>query len=209
MPKVIWLKLDFDLYNEWFCPLSFMDDEESFMTLRKHCTFSLLSSSSLNASKDVRSNLVRDAYHELKVAGTAFSFMGGKQYISRRENSHTITGVENLIAYQTDNEEQLSSAPSIVIPWRRVVVSSAKGTALRCGINAGDVITHVDGEEFDGNSEKLKLILTRKQREQEQRQEHDQEEQKSAVVVQLIVNAEVGVAEALRLRNIVAENQMD
>ncbi len=185
MPKAITLKVDFDLYSRWRCPITFVDDEVSFVSLMKHAF------NGAAPSNDVRCSLVRDAYRELKITGNG--------NIANKETPNS-TGVENILSYFHDfNDNDAVDAPTLSIPWRRVVVSSVKGSLLRTGIKPGDVITHIDGEFFDGNTEKLKRILSTRQ-------------QRSLDVFptfQVIVNAEVGVAEALRIRSIVAERQHD
>lgn len=186
MPKVITLRVDFDLYSKWLCPITFVDDEVSFVNLMKHA---------FNGSaptNDIRCSLVRDAYKELKVTS--------KGLIVNKESQNT-TGVENILSYfhDMDGNNINDEAPTLSIPWRRVVVSSVKGSLFRTGIKPGDVITHIDGEFFDGNTVKLKRILSTRQR-------HSLD---AHPTFQIIVNAEVGIAEALRIRRVVAENQHD
>jgi C-terminal processing protease CtpA/Prc len=77
--------------------------------------------------------------------------------------------------------------------WRRIVISSIQGPISRLGIRPGDVITHINGEAFHGNSEGLRFFLS-KQR---------------GNPVQIVVNAERGVAEALRLRSQCAIQRKD
>ncbi len=189
MPRSITLRLNFDLNSRWSCPLTFVDDEESFMNLRQ----SLFNGN--NATKDVRKNLVRDAFQELKVN------FGRTKIVKKEPLNQTV--VENILAVINDDDFH-DESPSINIPWRRVVVASADGEVLRSGIRSGDVITHLDGEAFDGNAEKLRIILSRKQKEWVYDASED-----SVPSCQIVVNAEVGVAEALRIRNVVAENQSD
>ena len=186
MPKVITLRVDFDLYSKWLCPITFEDDEVSFLNLMKHAFNG-------NApTNDVRYSLVRDAYKELKVTSN--------RLIVNKESQNS-TGVENILSYfhDMDGDDINDDAPNLSIPWRRVVVSSVKGSLLRTGIKPGDVITHIDGEFFDGNTEKLKRILSTSQ----------QHSLDAYPTFQIIVNAEVGIAEALRIRRVVAESQHD
>jgi len=58
------------------------------------------------------------------------------------------------------------------------------------GLHRGDIVTHVNGEEFRGTAEELNLLI----------KAHfaDAEDGK----LELVVNAEVAVAEALRLRSL-------
>jgi hypothetical protein len=93
-------------------------------------------------------------------------------------------------------------APDSNVPWRRVLVSRVERNFARStGIRIGDVITHIDGEPLDGNVEKLKyLILTKK---------NDETIGGHVPTVELVVNAELSVAEALRLRSFMSRNQTD
>jgi len=191
MPRAITLKMNFDLYSRW-SPLTFMDDEESFLNLRQHVFYDYKNGQNVNKNeiKDVRSNLVRDAFQELKKG------FAGKKII--KKDPINSTGVENILATINDDDFQ-DEAPSIIIPWRRVVVASAKGEVLRSGLRVGDVITHIDGELFDGNTAKLKVLLSQKF--------YSPDEGDN--VCQIVVNAEVGVAEALRIRNVVAKSRSE
>lgn len=71
-----------------------------------------------------------------------------------------------------------------IIPWRRIVVSSVQGPVARLGVRPGDVITHINGDPFTGNAEGLRYLLSSHR----------------GNTVQIVVNADKGVAEALRLR---------
>ena len=44
-------------------------------------------------------------------------------------------------------------------PSGRVVVASSFGQAGRSGIQKGDVVTHINGEDFIGNSDCLKALI--------------------------------------------------
>lgn len=184
MPKAMNITLDFDVYSRWRCALTFADDELSFLSFRKQ------SLNGSDASKDVRSNLVRDAFEAIQI--------GYSGNIFKKEPQNKI-GVENILTGVKNNNIN-DHVPSIIIPWRRVVVSSVRGELLKSGIKTGDVITHVDGEPFEGNSEKLRQMLAQKQ----QFNTHGQ-----FPTCQIIVNAEVGIAEALRVRKVVAESRND
>jgi hypothetical protein len=193
MPRIITLNLDFDIYARWWrCPLIFADDETSFLNLRSNVFHGQ------DVSNDVRSNLVRDSFEEISFGITGTMFKVSSDNVC---GGGAGDGIENILSVLNDDDIH-DDAPSITIPWRRVVVSSVKGNTFRCGIKPGDVITHVEGEPFDGNAEKLRLLLLRKQQEFNS---SDRYREGEFPTCQLVVNAEVGVAEALRLRNIVAE----
>jgi len=180
MPKAINLRLDFDIYST-NPPITFIDDEQSFLVLRD--------------CDDVRSKLIQDAYSELKV-NIFGSFV--------KKEPYNVAGVENILSgLQIFDDSVDKLPPSIKIPWRRVVVTSVKGNAVRSGLRAGDVITFVDGEPFEGNVEKLKFFFARKQECEYDMDMHGDDEAYPSC--QIICNAEVGIAEALRVRQILAE----
>jgi len=77
-------------------------------------------------------------------------------------------------------------------PSGRVVVASSFGQAGRSGIRKGDVVTHINGEDFIGNSDCLRALIA-----QIWAQEGD------AGTFSLVVNAEPCTAEALRLRALI------
>jgi predicted Fe-Mo cluster-binding NifX family protein len=96
-------------------------------------------------------------------------------------------GVNRILA-ESSRTAALDGRP----PFRtkRVLVASVRGQAGKCGIMKGDVITHVNGEEFTGTANDLRSVLIRAYEEQG----HDG-------IVMLVVNAEECTAEALRLRS--------
>ena len=110
-------------------------------------------------------------------------------------------GAENImLGLEHDVEDR--QLPDMKVPWRRVIVSYVhRSFSNDSGLRVGDVVTHLDGEPFDGNVEKLKFVLDAKKNE-------DKVESDTATV-EIVVNAEVSVAEALRLRSFMARNQGD
>ena len=78
------------------------------------------------------------------------------------------------------------------VRFQRVLVATARGTAGRAGVRAGDVVTHVDGREFAGDAAALVALLVLAY-----------EERGRDGVVMLVVNAEECTAAALRLRSYV------
>jgi hypothetical protein len=96
-------------------------------------------------------------------------------------------GVNRILA-----ESSRISAKDERPPFRtnRVLVASVRGQAGKCGIMKGDVVTHVNGEEFTGTANDLRSVLI-----------HAYEEQGHDGIVMLVVNAEECTAEALRLRS--------
>lgn len=72
----------------------------------------------------------------------------------------------------------------------RVLIADAHNDAAKLGLHRGDIVTHVNGEEFRGSAEELNLLI--------KALFSDAEDGK----LELVVNAEVAIAEALRLRSL-------
>ena len=173
MPRVVNLKLDFDPYMKK-CPLRMIDDEDTFSFLKYDQFYN-------QVNYENRIKIVKDAYTILSVSSS------GK--LVRREANQSI-GVDNVLSgveMVVKENEYKDGIPKV--DWRRIIISHAD---FRLGLRNGDVITHVDGERYQGNTEKLKWLISSR------RMEQSMEE---TPIIQLIVNAEFGVAEALRLRS--------
>lgn len=183
MPRAFLLPLDFDPYDRKSSPVRFLDDEVtlSFLHDQKY--------SKINYED--RCNIVRDAFSTLSVSMW--------RQVVKRDNSHFL-GAENiLLGLEHDAEER--QAPDEKVPWRRVVVSYVHRSLSRtAGLKVGDVVTHLDGEVFDGNTEKLKFLL-------EVARKNEVTLGDEMPNVEIVVNAEVSVAEVLRLRSFMARNQ--
>lgn len=127
---------------------------------------------------------MKDAFERLSV--------GMWNNISREPVAvHNITGVNNLLA----GPLRPDSAPAL--PFRRVLISSVRGELRQTGLQVGDVVTHVNGEAFDGSAEKLRCLIMRYR-------ENESFKHKYGTVypkMQIVVNAEAGTAEVLRLRS--------
>lgn len=85
-------------------------------------------------------------------------------------------------------ENHCDSEP--VVRTQRVLVANIRGQAGKSGIMKGDVVTHVNGEAFYGNTSELNSLLVSLY-----------EEQGKDGVVMIVVNADECTAEALRLRS--------
>jgi hypothetical protein len=185
MPRSATVTLDFDPYDTRNCPIQFLDDEDTLSFLKYNQRYSKIS------YKD-RCKLIRDAYSTLSISTWG--------YLVKRDCSK-FDGPENVFLGLEHGVED-RQAPDTKVPWRRVVVSRVERNFERStGIRAGDVLTHVDGEPLDGSVEKLRFQMMAKKKE-ETIGGH-------APTIELIVNAEISVAEALRLRSFVARNQTD
>eukprot|EP00586_Coscinodiscus_wailesii_P007578 CAMPEP_0172491514 /NCGR_PEP_ID=MMETSP1066-20121228/22368_1 /TAXON_ID=671091 /ORGANISM="Coscinodiscus wailesii, Strain CCMP2513" /LENGTH=95 /DNA_ID=CAMNT_0013260609 /DNA_START=164 /DNA_END=451 /DNA_ORIENTATION=- len=80
----------------------------------------------------------------------------------------------------------------IDVPKSRVIVKSLWGEAGRRGVMKGDVVTHLNGEEFHGNAQDLvkvirELVLAN-------------EKNGDRKYLTLVLNAEAPIAEALKRR---------
>ncbi len=193
--------------NEWSWDqrIRFLDDEETLSFLGYNQQYHQL-------SYGLRKKLVEDAYSTLNV-----SFWGGNK-VKRKDLSHNI-GPQNVIIGLEFLDELDKSIPNFDVPWRRVVISHVDRNLIQSGLRVGDVVTHVDGERFDGNVDKLNFILSSKSSEYAALQRDNGDgyngirggngnvDGSSSPHISLVVNAEVGVAEALRLRSFMARHQ--
>jgi len=94
--------------------------------------------------------------------------------------------VQRIIAVGLHEEGDSLTRP---IRFQRVLLGSVGGQAGKVGIKKGDVVTHINGEEFTGNAAALHALLV-----------EAYEQQGKDGVVMIVVNAEDCTAEALRLR---------
>ncbi len=182
MPRAFVLDLDFDPYDRARSPIRFADDEETFSFL-KDIQYNKL-------SYDDRCTIVKDAFSYLSVSLW--------RNVVKRDCSNFL-GAENILLGLEPNAEE-RPGPDEIVPWRRVIVSYVHRSISRSsGLKVGDVVTHLDGEVFDGNVEKLKFMLAAKTNETSSGQSNPQ--------VEIVVNADISVAEVLRLRSFMARNQ--
>ena len=83
----------------------------------------------------------------------------------------------------------LSQAESTHLPPKgRVQITSVKGQAGKVGLQKGDVVTHVNGEAFQGSAEYLKQIIG------------SFYEEDPTSTFQIVVNADECTAVILKLR---------
>lgn len=91
-------------------------------------------------------------------------------------------GIDNILSQADDS--QLHHEPR-----DRVLVASVKGQAGKAGIQKGDIVTHINGEEFLGTAEELRDLIA------------SFHSDNPDCMFQLVFNAEDSIAEVLRLRN--------
>lgn len=176
MARAYSICLDFDPYLKWGCNLSFLDDMESFASFHKP-----------PKNKNVRENIVKDAFERLSVG------MWNKNVWKEPIAAHHINCVNNLLMGTSPRQTS-----TLVVPYRRVIISSVRGPLRKIGIQVGDVVTHVNNEPFDGSAEKLRHIIA-----QMRMEEHLKHTEHGTLYpkMQIVVNAEIGTAEVLRLRS--------
>ena len=175
MPKQVKLPLDFDFENKRISPIRFIDDEETLSFLHYNQRYNRM-------DYHLRKKLVEDAFCTLYISW-------GK--VKQRQSYNSIGPRNILVGLEHQAEER--QLPDIRVPWRRVIISYVEKSFERLGLRVGDVVTHVDGEVFDGNIEKLRFLLAMKKRDSSS--------------VDIVLNADPGVAEALRLRSFMIRSQ--
>lgn len=185
MPHAYSIPLDFDPYLRWGSNLSFLDDFETFGSFHKP-----------PKSKNMRENIVKDAFERLSVG--MFNNIW-KEPIA----VHHVHGLRNLLSGTSTRE----GSSALNVPYRRVIVSCVRGPLRQTGIQVGDVVTHVNGEAFDGSAEKLRWIMSSMRSD-----ENLLERTRRGIVypkMQIVVNAEIGTAEVLRLRSNAAKAALE
>lgn len=185
MPRANRLDLDFDPRDTKQSLIRFMDDEESLSFLKYNEAYSKM-------SYENRCLLIRDAF-------STFSFSPrGKM---KKTDGSRFDGAENILLHLEHKVEDRMESDRMV-SWRRVFVSFVHGKLQRrTGLRVGDVVTHLNGEPFDGNAEKLRFLLAAKKTEETIGG--------GVPTVEIITNAELSVAEVLRLRSLAVRNQDD
>jgi len=190
MPRSIVLPLDFNPYDP-NASMTFMDDEsfyEDWNNAQK------LGNSARETTQKLMEVWVTDAYHRL-----TFNFWNDLV----RTPTASI-GLRNIIRGAKSIPPLNPNANATVLdpmPWRRVVVSSVKGPLASIGVRVGDVITHLEGERFRGNSDTMKACLEKRRR------EGRNEGFSSGCLI--VLNAEPGTAYALRILSHLAATAME
>lgn len=188
MPRAYTLTINFDPHSWLHSPITFANDDHSLAEFQKHDCNNI-------------SRIVEDAYSQLSVdiwnnvrKGKIEHSGGVKRILSdvteKQERTHA-RSVIRKIASRPVTPTPLSQLRNSEIPSSRVVVAHVHGEPSRLGLRVGDVVTHVNGEAFHGSAERLRLII------------HEAKENSfpgETPTIQIVVNAEVGTAEALRLR---------
>mmetsp|Transcript_16092 Transcript_16092/g.23533 ORF Transcript_16092/g.23533 Transcript_16092/m.23533 type:complete len:190 (+) Transcript_16092:2-571(+) len=180
MPRAINLPLNFDPSDDKEYPVTFIDDETSLSFLQYNQSYTRL-------SYEDRYKLVKDAFRSVAI--------GPFGQIWKRDESKS-KGARNILS-TVEPEVEDCQMPDEKVPWRRVVVSHVNRKMARRGLRIGDVVTHLGNDPFDGNVTKLKFALAEKQNE---------EILGRTPSIQIVVNADIAVAEALRLRSLMARN---
>ena len=120
---------------------------------------------------------------------------GLKKLVPRKDSTGMTVHVESTlkqspgfdeIAYGMENGYQ---AQLVEGPEPRVLIANAYNDAAKLGLHRGDVVTHVNGEEFVGTAEDLNFLI----------KAHFACSGASEKL-ELVVNAEPCIAQALKLR---------
>ena len=128
---------------------------------------------------DVWDGSVLDAFCKITVMG------GGKKDIVVEKKICENVGVVNILEGAGDDAEDW-----IDTERNRVLVASVRSEAGRQGVLKGDVVTHFNGEEFEGTAEELNAAI-------------EAHAERSNGVFTLVLNAEPSVAEALKRRSMI------
>mmetsp|Transcript_288 Transcript_288/g.538 ORF Transcript_288/g.538 Transcript_288/m.538 type:complete len:468 (-) Transcript_288:130-1533(-) len=131
---------------------------------------------------------VADAFARAQIGRTG---KDNRQTVKGRfgpQNPAEKASVQRIIAmglHEDDKRDSLTRP----IRFQRVLIGSVGGQAGKVGIKKGDVVTHINGEEFVGDAAALHALLV-----------EAYEQQGRDGVIMIVVNAEDCTAEALRLR---------
>lgn len=114
----------------------------------------------------------------------------GRNSVVTRKVPDNAVGVANVLRGGSETHDN-DVSHMISEPKKRVVISKVRGDAGRQGAQSGDVVTHLNGEPFEGNVHDLKEeIMSYLERE-----DHGD--------LSFVLNAETSTAEALKLRAVI------
>jgi hypothetical protein len=172
-------------------PVDEQQPKSWFKTLLGRGTDSIHGGASMTFVDDEWDGTVADAFARARIGPVPGN--RNRLQVQKRvspKNPVEIIGVKNILA-MGDNDDRGERLENILpVRFQRVLVGSVRGQAGKSGIMKGDVVTHVNGEAFTGNSDELNALLV-----------NAYEEQGNDGVVTIVVNAEACTAEALCLRS--------
>jgi enoyl reductase-like protein len=113
------------------------------------------------------------------------SVTGGKNPVVTKKMCENV-GVVNILESGGDDTDDWIDTEN-----NRVLVASVRSEAGRQGVLKGDVVTHFNGELFDGTAADLDAVIKA------------QAERSGNGMFTLVLNAESSVAEALRRRSMI------
>lgn len=184
-------------------PRAFSVDLDKFGDVAKpsKCCLNFIDYVETSNDKDKDYRLISDAYRKFE-----FSYFSAN-ILRKPLDKNFSEGVKRMVESRILSRERISldqschstsSIHTTIVnpPSRRIVVKSARHIAAQKGIQPGDVITHINGEPFLGGSEELRRLISKLQRERLS----GSKDQKNGEKLSVVVNAEISVAEALRLR---------
>lgn len=123
---------------------------------------------------DVWDGSIVDAFSKITISSSGENFHVSKKVVENVGVNNILDGVGEDIGNRIETERG------------RVLVASVRGQAGRQGVLKGDVVTHFNGEEFDGTAQELVEAIS-----------------KCNGTFTLVCNAEQSIAEALKRRAMV------
>ena len=180
------------------CIMSFVDDLESYLEVQ-------LGEKSFDEAGDleVLHQDIIDAFQRI-----SFDWYGNIQKVPMDENLRNGVGkiievrdieFRRSIFQRNTRKTSPKASKTCILPSSRIVITKAKSPLAQLGIQVGDVITHINGEPFNGNAEQLRLRISNMQKEFS---EMPAEAKTSNNQLKIGVNAEKNVCEVLRLRTL-------
>ena len=194
------VSIDLEEFGEPYsrnCTMTLVDDLDSYLEVQ-------LGEKSLDDAGDleVLHQDIMDAFQKI-----TFDWYGNIQKVPMEP--HLRDGVGKIIEarnrefrrslFRNDKKMSPKASKTCILPSSRVVITKVKSPLAQLGIQAGDVVTHINGEAFDGNAEQLRLRISKIQKEFS---EMSAEAKKSKNMLKIVVNAEKNVSEVLRLRTL-------
>ena len=134
---------------------------------------------------DTWDGTVLDAYSKITVSKSLL----GKISISKQHAESS--GIRRVIDAGSSDNSKTKGKGYIDIERPRVIIASINKEMGRQGVVKGDVVSHFNGEEFNGTAAELKELIDTSRYEGE--------------VLTFALNADAAVAEALRRRSMISE----
>ena len=207
MPVSVQLPVKFRPMDPQQSVLTFSDDESFYQDWKRAIDAgSRTRLSDEDRKQRIKVALVEDAYHRL--SHNMWHHLVRKRVGNEVGVDHVKRGVRVMPPVQSETfikDDDVDPFDENDDPWRRVVVTAAKGPIGRLGVRVGDVVTHVDGERFRGNADTLRSYLEKRRKSMKARG-------KNAMIASgshIVVNADKGTAYALRTLSFLAATDFE